>query len=279
MKLSFTKMQGCGNDYIYFDAFAQQIPNPEALSQKLSDRHFGIGGDGIVLIGPSENADARMRMFNADGSEGNMCGNAIRCVGKYLYDRGMVHKLSLKIETRSGIKALQLKLKDGQVETVQVEMGRPGLRPQDIPVLLPGDRVLGRLVELGGAQRRISCISMGNPHCVIFCPKVDVLDLASLGPACERDPLFPERVNTEFVEVCAPQRLKMRVWERGSGETWACGTGACASAVAAVEAGLSPRNRPIELVLRGGTLTITVTEETVLMEGGASKVFEGEVEV
>ena len=186
-------------------------------------------------------------MFNADGSEGNMCGNAIRCVGKYLYDRGMVHKLSLKIETRSGIKALQLKLKDGQVETVQVDMGRPGLRPKDIPVLLPGDRVLGRL--------------------------------ASLGPACERDPLFPERVNTEFVEVCAPQRLKMRVWERGSGETWACGTGACASAVAAVEAGLSPRNRPIELVLRGGTLTITVTEETVLMEGGASKVFEGEVEV
>ena len=279
MKLSFTKMQGCGNDYIYFDAFTQHVPNPEALSLRLSDRHFGIGGDGIVLIGPSENADAQMRMFNADGSEGNMCGNAIRCVGKYLYDRGMVHKLALKIETRSGIKALQLKLKDGQVEAVQVDMGRPGLRPQDIPVLLPGDRVIGRLVELGGVQRRISCVSMGNPHCVIFCPQVDDLALPAIGPICENASFFPDRVNTEFVEVCGPQRLKMRVWERGSGETWACGTGACASAVAAVENGLSPRSQPIELVLRGGMLTVTVMDDTVLMEGGASKVFEGEVEV
>ncbi len=280
MKLSFTKMHGCGNDYIYFNAFSQCIPDPEALSCRLSDRHFAIGGDGIVLIGPSDVADARMRMFNADGSEGNMCGNAIRCVGKYLYDHGMVHKQSITIETRSGIKTLQLKLNQkGTVETVRVDMGKPSLKPQDIPVLLPGDRVIDRMVEFGGQMRRISCISMGNPHCVIFCPSVEALDLAAIGPACENDPLFPQRVNTEFVEVCTPQRLKMRVWERGSGETWACGTGACASAVAAVEANISPRNQPIELVLRGGTLLITVTDQTVWMEGGANQVFEGEVEV
>ena len=279
MKLFFTKMHGCGNDYIYFDAFTQHIPDPEALSRRLSDRHFGVGGDGVVLIGPSAIDDARMRMFNADGSEGNMCGNAIRCVGKYLYDHGMVQAQSLTIETRSGVKNLQLKIKAGRVDAVRVDMGKPELRPQDIPVLLPGDRVIGRTVELGGQRRTISCVSMGNPHCVIFCPQVDDLDLPAIGPLCENDPLFPDRVNTEFVEVCGPQRLKMRVWERGSGETWACGTGACASAVAAVESGVSPRNQPIELVLRGGVLTITVTDETVLMEGGASEVFKGEVEV
>ncbi len=279
MKLFFTKMHGCGNDYIYFDAFTQHIPDPEALSRRLSDRHFGVGGDGVVLIGPSAIADARMRMFNADGSEGNMCGNAIRCVGKYLYDHGMVQAQSLTIETRSGVKNLQLKIKAGRVDAVRVDMGKPELRPQYIPVLLPGDRVIGRTVELGGQRRTISCVSMGNPHCVIFCPQVDDLDLPAIGPLCENDPLFPDRVNTEFVEVCGPQRLKMRVWERGSGETWACGTGACASAVAAVESGVSPRNQPIELVLRGGVLTITVTDETVLMEGGASEVFKGEVEV
>ena len=278
MELKFTKMHGCGNDYIYFDAIHQEIPDPESLSIRLSDRHFGIGGDGIVLIAPSGVADAKMRMFNIDGSEGKMCGNAIRCVGKYLYDHGMVHKENITIETLSGIKALDLNVENGKVNLVRVDMGAAVLSPEFIPVNIKADKVIHYTTSIAEGTHTINCVSMGNPHCVLFEDEIDSLDLEKIGPKFENDQLFPERVNTEFVQVISPNVLRMRVWERGSGETWACGTGACASAVAAVENGISPWDQPIKVILRGGELEITVTKQTVYMTGGAQKVFEGVVE-
>ena len=242
MKLNFTKMQGCGNDYIYFNCFTQQVISPESLSVWLSERHFGIGGDGIVLICPSKVADAKMRMFNLDGSEGKMCGNAIRCVGKYLYDNGMTAKKQLSIETLSGIKQLTLYTQNDKVASVRVDMGQAALQPEALPVLLSGDRVVGRTVKLAGGEQEITCVSMGNPHCVVFRDSLDLLQIEQEGPAIECDPIFPERVNAEFVQVLDRNTLKMRVWERGSGETWACGTGACAAAVAAVENGFCDKN-------------------------------------
>ena len=276
--LHFTKMHGCGNDYIYFNCFEQTVEHPEALSERLSDRHFGVGGDGIVLICPSEHADARMRMFNADGSEGKMCGNATRCIGKYLYDRGVVKKEVITLETLSGIKTLRLTVKDGAVESVQVDMGAPILEPDRIPVRLDGERAIEVTAQLAGEKRTFSCVSMGNPHCVIFTKGVSGLDLERIGPGYENDPLFPERVNTEFVEQLGPNLLRMRVWERGSGETLACGTGACAAAVAAVLSGRCGMGEDIILKLRGGDLVIRYTGETVLMSGGATFVFDGTVE-
>ena len=276
--LHFTKMHGCGNDYIYFNCFEERVENPEELSIRLSDRHFGVGGDGIVLICPSKTADARMRMFNADGSEGKMCGNATRCIGKYLYERGGVRKDVITLETLSGIKTLRLTVEDGVVSSVQVDMGAPVLEPALIPVKLPGERAVNATALLAGATRTFSCVSMGNPHCVLFTTGVAGLDLERIGPSYENDPLFPERVNTEFVEVLDSHTLRMRVWERGSGETLACGTGACASAVAAVLAGHCPLNEDIVLKLRGGDLVIRYTGETVLMSGGATFVFDGAVQ-
>lgn len=276
-KLSFTKMHGCGNDYIYFNCFAQQVENPEDLSIRLSDRHFGVGGDGVVLICPSNTADVRMRMFNADGSEGKMCGNATRCIGKYAYERGLVQKPVMTLETLSGIKTLKLTVENDEVTAVQVDMGKPILVPEEIPVKLPGERAINVEHMLAGKMRRFSCVSMGNPHCVLFTENIDALDLEKIGPAYENDPLFPERVNTEFVEVIDDHTLKMRVWERGSGETLACGTGACATTVAAVLCGHCKMDTDITLKLRGGDLTIRYTGETVLMTGPASVAFEGEV--
>lgn len=276
-KLSFTKMHGCGNDYIYFNCFAQQVENPEDLSIRLSDRHFGVGGDGVVLICPSETADVRMRMFNADGSEGKMCGNATRCIGKYAYERGLVKNSVMTLETLSGIKTLKLTVENNEVTAVQVDMGKPILVPEEIPVKLPGERAINVEHMLAGQMRRFSCVSMGNPHCVLFTENIDALDLEKIGPAYENDPLFPERVNTEFVEVIDDHTLKMRVWERGSGETLACGTGACATTVAAVLCGHCKMDTDITLKLRGGDLTIRYTGETVLMTGPATVVFEGEV--
>lgn len=276
-KLSFTKMHGCGNDYIYFNCFAQQVENPEDLSIRLSDRHFGVGGDGVVLICPSETADVRMRMFNADGSEGKMCGNATRCIGKYAYERGLVQKPVMTLETLSGIKTLKLTVENDEVTAVQVDMGKPILVPEEIPVKLPGERAINIEHTLAGQMRRFSCVSMGNPHCVLFTENIDALDLEKIGPAYENDPLFPERVNTEFVEVIDDHTLKMRVWERGSGETLACGTGACATTVAAVLCGYCKMDTDITLKLRGGDLTIRYTGETVLMTGPATVAFEGEV--
>lgn len=278
-KLCFTKMHGCGNDYIYFNCVGDSIENPEKLAVRLSDRHKGIGGDGIVLICPSELADAKMRMFNIDGSEGKMCGNAIRCVAKYLWDREMVRKEEIHIETLSGIKTCWVHAVEGLADTVTVDMGSAVLAPAKIPVNLAGDVIVRRNTEVAGGIYDITCVSMGNPHCIVFGEDPDGLDLESLGPAFEHDPLFPERVNTEFVQVLGPNTLKMRVWERGSGETMACGTGACASAVAAVLCGSCKMGADIVVRLRGGDLVVNYTEDRVLMTGEAREIFEGSVEV
>jgi carbamoyl-phosphate synthase large subunit len=276
--LPFVKMQGCGNDYIYIDCFDETVEDPEAVAKCLSDRHFGVGGDGVVLICPSEVADARMRMFNLDGSEGLMCGNAIRCVGKYLHDIRGVHKTEVTVETRSGIKSLRLILKDGLVDEAEVDMGMAELTPQNIPVALPGEAVVDVPASVAGGNYRITCVSMGNPHCVVFCDQPDALRLEELGPRFEHDPLFPERVNTEFVQVVDDHTLRMRVWERGSGETLACGTGACASVVAAVLCHHCPQDQDVQVLLRGGTLTIRYRADgRVLMRGRAEFAFEGRV--
>lgn len=276
-KLTFTKMQGCGNDYIYFNCLEHMIDNPEGLSLHLSDRHTGIGGDGAVLICSSEVADAKMRMFNLDGSEGRMCGNAIRCVGKYLYDNGIVNRESMTIETLSGIKTLQLHKYNGEVKRATVDMGKAELEPTKIPVTIPGDRVISHPVTIGEQAYEITCVSMGNPHCVVFCENPDMLELEKIGPLFECYEQFPERINAEFIKVIDRNTLKMRVWERGSGETWACGTGACAAAVAAVENGYCNKNEDIVVKLRGGNLTIRYTDDTVYLTGDAETVFEGEV--
>ena len=276
MKLRFTKMHGCGNDYVYVNCFEEEVKDPVSLSIAISDRHFGVGGDGLGLICPSDRADAKMRMFNADGSEGKMCGNAIRCVGKYLYDHGIVRKTTVTIETLSGIKTLELFLKDGKVDSAQVNMGPAILIPSEIPVNLPGERAVAVPVKIAGEEHTITCVSMGNPHCIVFGGDPYELDLPKIGPLFENDPLFPERVNTEFIEVLDDHTLNMRVWERGSGETWACGTGACAAAVAAVLNGFCKKGKDISVRLRGGELTIRYTDEAVFMTGKATEVFHGE---
>ncbi len=277
--LRFVKMHGCGNDYIYFNCFDQEISNPGGLAIALSDRHKGVGGDGIILIGPSETADGRMRMFNADGSEGAMCGNAIRCVAKYLYDQGIAQKEELVIETKSGLKTCRVVETgpDGLVRRVSVDMGRAELAPERIPVHLPGEQVVGRTVPVAGGQYAITCVSMGNPHCVVFGGDPMEIALETLGPKFENDPLFPDRVNTEFIQVTDSHTLHMRVWERGSGETMACGTGACAAAAAACLNGFCPAGEDITVKLRGGDLAIRYTEERVTMTGEAVKVFDGEI--
>lgn len=279
MKLSFTKMHGCGNDYIYMDCFRQQVLEPAQLSRTLSRPHFGIGGDGLILILPSGHADAKMRIFNRDGSEGKMCGNGIRCVAKYLYDSGIVSKRDMRIDTLSGVKEVQVHPQENGPFLVTVDMGPAILNPPDIPVLLPGNRVVERQVELSEGQETITCVSMGNPHCVVFRPQVAKLDLEQEGPRFETAPIFPQGVNTEFVQVIGENQLQMRVWERGSGETLACGTGACASAVAAVLTGRCNPREPVQVVLRGGTLSIRDTGTTILMTGQAQTVFTGEVEL
>lgn len=279
MKLPFTKMQGCGNDYIYINCFEETVESPEKLAVRLSDRHFGIGADGVILILPSETADARMRMFNADGSEGKMCGNGIRCVAKYVYDHGIAQKSPLTIETLSGIKTLELTVRDGLAVCAKVDMGRPALSPAEIPVRLGGETVIGRETEIAGDRYSITCVSMGNPHAVIFCPEIDSLQLTELGPKFENAPLFPEKVNTEFIEIMDAHTFRMRVWERGSGETLACGTGACASVVAAVLNGFCPVNEEITVHLLGGDLQICYTGDTVYMTGSCETVFEGAVTV
>ena len=276
MLKKFVKMQGAGNDYIYFDCFGGEPEDIPALAVRLSDRHKGIGGDGLVLICRSDAADAKMRMFNADGSEGNMCGNAIRCVGKYLYDENVCRKEELSVETKSGIKYLRLYTENGKVKRVRVDMGKADFDPKSLPVLLEGEAV-DRPVKIAGGLHRITCVSMGNPHCVLF-EDPDGADLERSGPLFENAPLFPERVNTEFVKVIGKNALKMRVWERGSGETMACGTGACAAAAAACACGKCDAAQDILVKLRGGDLVIHVGE-TVFMTGEAEEVFSGEVEI
>ena len=279
VKLKFTKMQGCGNDYIYFDCFYQIINNPSALSVKLSDRRYGIGGDGIILICPSNSADAKMRMFNLDGSEGKMCGNGIRCVGKYLYDNNIVKKSEISIETLSGIKTLKVLENNGKAELLTVNMGKPELIAEKIPVNLNLHKVIDYEAVFGGKNYNITCVSMGNPHCVVFCNDINSIDIEKIGPAFENSELFPEKINTEFVEIVDKNILNMRVWERGSGETLACGPGASAAVVAAVLNGFCAKNENITVNLKGGTLTINYSDDAVYMTGSAKKVFEGVVEV
>ena len=274
----FYKMHGIGNDYIYFDCFDGELPDPEGASRKLSDRHFSVGGDGIVMICKSDVADGKMRMFNADGSEGKMCGNAIRCVGKFLYEIKGVRKDVLTVETLSGIKTLYLNVSDGTVDSVRVDMGRAELVPANIPARFEGDRAVGVPLAVEGKTYAVTCVSMGNPHCVVF-EDPDDLDLEKIGPAFEHHDAFPERVNTEFVRVMGKNEVKMRVWERGSGETWACGTGACAVAVACVLNGYCEKGEDVTVHLRGGDLVIRYTDEAVFMTGGATLAFTGEAEV
>lgn len=278
--MKFTKMQGIGNDYIYVNCFEEKVSDPERVSQIVSDRHFGIGGDGLVLIMPSNKADFRMRMFNADGSEGNMCGNATRCIGKYVYDNGLTDKTEITLETRSGIKYLTLYPENGKVKTVLVNMGKAILKPSAIPMKAEGDSFINKPIEVSGKEVNITAVSMGNPHAVTYAEDVDGLELEKIGPEFENHPLFPERVNTEFIKVLDSHTIQMRVWERGSGETWACGTGACAAAVASVENGYFKRGEEITVKLRGGDLFITYKEDgTVLMRGPARTVFTGEIDV
>ncbi|ANU55234.1 diaminopimelate epimerase [Acutalibacter muris] len=277
--LKFTKMHGCGNDYVYFDCFSQNIEDPETLSIRLSDRHKGVGGDGIIMVCPSDIADGRMRIFNADGSEAMMCGNGIRCVAKFLYDTGLAHKKHLEIDTLSGVKYCDIIEKNGEAVAVTVDMGRAELVPGRIPVSLPGERIVGETVSVAGGEYEVTCVSMGNPHCVLFGGDPMELDLETVGPRFEKDPIFPQGVNTEFIEVIDSHTLKMRVWERGSGETMACGTGACAAAVAACLNGYCKMGEDITVHLRGGDLVINYTDERVRMTGEAVKVFDGEIEV
>ncbi len=279
MKLNFTKMHGCGNDYIYFNCLEQELQNPSQLSIEMSRRHFSVGADGIVMICASSQADAKMRMFNADGSEGKMCGNAIRCVGKYLYENGIVPKKDITIETLSGIKTLQLETENGKVSKVRVDMGTAELAPEKIPVTASAP-VKNYPLTIDGQDYRITCVSMGNPHAVTFVPNVAELPLEKIGPMFETHSLFPERVNTEFVEFISENHLKMRVWERGSGETYACGTGACACAVASILNGYCNYDTTIQVELIGGTLEIECTQDLrVFMTGPAEKVYEGVYEV
>jgi len=279
MTLNFTKMHGCGNDYIFVFCFDIEIDNPERLADELSDRYTGVGSDGLVLILRSDVADAKMRMFNADGSEAGMCGNAIRCVAKYLYDNNIIKKPRMRIETASGVRELKLFITGGYVTSATVNMGRAILEPSKIPVSLTGDSVISRPATFDRIEYKITCVSMGNPHAVLFCPDVYEIYLGKVGPAIENDPLFPERTNVEFVKVEGGNQIRMRVWERGTGETLACGTGACAAAVASVLNGHCGKGEDIKVMLTGGDLTVKYTDEAVYLTGDCVKVFDGFVEI
>ncbi len=271
-------MHGLGNDYIYFNCMEQKIDNPEQLSIKLSDRHFGVGGDGIVLILPSETCDFRMRMFNADGSEGKMCGNASRCIGKYVYEKGLTGKKEITLETLGGIKTLTLETDGKSVKSVSVDMGKAEFKAEKIPVIFEKDTVIDEPINVAGKEWRINCVSVGNPHCVIFTDDIMSLPLADIGPQFENHPMFPERINTEFTEITDRTHLKMRVWERGSGETMACGTGASATVSAAVKNGICDADVFVTVSLLGGDLSVMYRSDgTVIMKGPAEFVFEGEL--
>ncbi len=277
--MKFTKMQGIGNDYIYINCFEEVVENPSELSIKLSERHFGIGSDGIILIAPSDIADCHMDIYNADGSQAMMCGNGIRCVGKYVYERGIAKKDVLKIDTMSGVKTLFLDIQDGKVMSLKVDMGKPNLAAADIPVILNKEEVINEPIVVEGKEYRITCVSMGNPHCVLFVDDVNEVHIEEIGPKFECNEIFPKRANIEFVQVMNQNEIKMRVWERGSGETWACGTGACAVAVACAINKKTGRTTTIHL--KGGDLKIDWDDKTnsVFMQGPAKIVFDGTIEI
>lgn len=277
--MKFTKMHGAGNDYIYVNCFEESVKNPEKFSVKISDRHFGVGSDGLVLICPSEVADFKMDMYNADGSQGKMCGNAARCVAKYVYDNKMTDKKNISLETLSGIKYIEIKTENSVAVGAKVNMGKPVLKGVDIPTKFDGDTVVRQKLTINEKEYEVTCVSMGNPHCVVFVEDVNDLALEKIGPLFENNEMFPERINTEFVRIVSDNEIDMRVWERGSGETLACGTGACASAVASALNGYCGRDRDIKVNLRGGTLYINWSADgDVYMTGPAEKICDGETE-
>ena len=277
--IKFTKMQGLGNDYVYMDAIHQKIENESSLAQFVSNRHFGIGSDGLILICKSDVADFKMRMFNSDGSEAEMCGNGIRCVGKFVYDKGLTDKTTVTIETLAGIKTLELNTKDGKVETVKVDMGEPILNPKEIPVISDEEPVKNLMLEAEGRKFKFTCVSMGNPHAITEVEDTEKFDVEKYGKVLEVDKAFPNKTNVEFIQIVDKNHVKMRVWERGAGETLACGTGACATAVACYLNGKTDRNVEVELL--GGKLFIEWNEENnhIFMTGPAVTVFEGVLEI
>jgi diaminopimelate epimerase len=276
--MHFVKMEGCGNDYIYVDCFKEAVADPSGLAKRLSDRHFGIGADGLILIAPSKTADARMIMYNADGGEAEMCGNGIRCLAKYVYESGIRRQKTLKIETLAGIKEISLAVERGRAVAAQVNMGLPYLAGPDIPVALDRNPVFNEPLEAGGRKFLFTAVGMGNPHCVIYVDAVAGLDVAGLGPAIERHPLFPKKTNVEFVQVVSKTEVIQRTWERGSGETLACGTGACAVCVAGVLTGKS--GPAVKSRLRGGVLSLEWPSRgaPVSMTGPCVEIFRGTVE-
>ena len=276
--MKFTKMHGLGNDYIYINGFEEIVADPGELAIKVSDRHFGIGSDGIVLIMPSDSCDFRMRMFNNDGSEAEMCGNASRCVAKYVYDFGLTDKEEITLETLAGVKILKMQIIDGKVDTVTVNMGAPIIKAADIPVISSKDQVIDEPLVIEGTEYRITCVSMGNPHCISYIDDIRAFNLETIGPKIENHEIFPKRINAEFAKVVDRKNIDMRVWERGSGETLACGTGACATLVASVLNDYTDRKATLHLL--GGDLEIEWNEadNNVYMTGPATTVFQGEIE-
>lgn len=273
--MRFIKMHGIGNDYVYIDCFQETVKDPKKLAARISDRHFGVGGDGLILIMPSDKADARMRMFNADGSEAQMCGNGIRCVAKYVFESGIRRQPEIAIETLAGVLRLQLFVSDGAVDKVRVNMGVPRLRRRDIPMLGDGEQVLAQKLTAGDGEFAVTCLSMGNPHCVIYVDEVETFPVTHYGPLIEHHPQFPERTNVEWIERVNRREIRQRTWERGSGETLACGTGACAAAVASVLNGQTERT--VTVHLSGGDLEIEWGDDNhVYMTGPAVEVFRGE---
>ncbi len=274
--MKFTKLHGCGNCYIYVNLFEERIENPPEMSRRVSDRRFGIGSDGLITIGPSEVADFAMRIYNADGSEAEMCGNGVRCVGRYVYDHGLTQKTEITVETGAGIKCLTLNIREGLVETVCVDMGEPIFTPAEIPVLAEGTPVVDEPMMVGDREWTVTCVSMGNPHAVVFVDDVRNFEIEKYGPLFEHFERFPNRINTEFMQVISTTEARMRVWERGSAETWACGTGTCAAVVACILKGLTEREVLVHLM--GGDLIIRWDEESnhIFMTGPATQVCTGE---
>lgn len=278
--MKFSKMHGIGNDYVYVNCFKEKVTDPEKVSIIVSDRRKGIGSDGLILISPSEVADCKMNIYNADGSEAMMCGNGIRCVAKYAYDNHIVNSEEFSIETKSGIKTIKVTVENGVVTSALVNMGKAIIEPKKIPILAAGDSFINQPIEVDGITYNVTCVSMGNPHCITYVDDVDSLDLEKIGPGFENHKLFPDRINTEFIKVINDTTLQMRVWERGSGETFACGTGACASVVSSILNGYCKKDVPITVNLVGGSLTITwLSDGTVMMDGSATHVFDGEINI
>ena len=279
--MKFTKMHGIGNDYVYVNCFKETVKDPSTVAKFVSDRHFGIGSDGLILIKPSDIADCEMDMYNLDGSQGAMCGNGIRCVAKYAYDYGIVNKTSISVATKSGVKYLDLSIRDGKVSMVKVNMGAPILQTSLIPVVSQTEQAINTPIEVDGHTYRFTAVSMGNPHAVVYMDDIDGLEIEKIGPSFESHINFPDRVNTEFVKVIDRHTVQMRVWERGSGETLACGTGACAVAVASILNGLVDRDQPVTVKLLGGDLNIFWDENDnqVYMTGPATTVFDGEIDL